>query len=96
MKRRSSNPVPTLLIIICDLAGFAGGWLLTWRVRQLLNAHFPNPINEIDPYIASLKFLLPAISCWSPTFSFCTKLYTPTAPRGISSMPDPYFLASSS
>lgn len=60
MKQPSRNPVPTFLIVICDLAGFAGGWLLTWKVRQLLNPHFPNPINEIDPYIASLKFLLPA------------------------------------
>jgi len=49
----------TVFLIASDIVGVAAGWLLTWKVRELLNPCFAVPINEITPYVASLKWLLP-------------------------------------
>jgi len=49
----------TFLILLGDVVGFAGGWLLTWKIRQMANPYFGVPINPVDSYIAALKYLLP-------------------------------------
>ena len=49
----------TASLVASDVVGLAAGWLVTWKIRQLLNPYFAAPINEITPYVVSLKWLLP-------------------------------------
>lgn len=56
-----NRPTPglTIILLVADTLGLAACWLLTWRLRFEGNPWFPEPINEIDPYVACLKWLLP-------------------------------------
>ena len=59
MNNSSRTHLLTASLVVLDLLAFSGCWLLTWKFRQLANPYFAVPINEIPPYLASLKYLLP-------------------------------------
>jgi hypothetical protein len=46
-------------LVLADIVGFSLAWLATWKLRQVANPYFWEPINPIADYIQALKYLLP-------------------------------------
>ncbi|MBM3335915.1 sugar transferase [Candidatus Sumerlaeota bacterium] len=63
MSRTTRTNLLTVLLVVADVIGLAAGWLATWKVREILNPYFRDPINEIEPYVSALKWLLPLWLC---------------------------------
>lgn len=59
MNSTTRSSLVTIALTAGDVAAFAVGWLAVWKVREAANVHFASPINEIEPYLHALKWLLP-------------------------------------